>query len=527
MIKQDKIYRSLLLFATGAALTLFASVSLTSCTDNFEDLNTNKTKLTTLTDKELPFLFSRAQQQASYAGGTYQVAQNLFADLYAQYFATSATYFPSDRYVMRFDWVQNHWRPIYTQVVPQLKTVMENTDAASAERALADIMWVFAFHRLTDYYGPIPYFDAGEPARSVKYDPQDKIYDDFFKRLTAATAILNGKKAERPYGNFDLLYRGDVNKWIKFANSLRLRLALRISKVDPVRAKAEAEAAVAGGVMTELIDDAYMFKTEQGNDHNGLGRIAIWNEFRMSASMESILKGYEDPRIGVFFQPASTGGTFEGLRNGLNPAQLAGANDVHSNVGRRWVTGGGSAWASQLVVPQNIMHAAESYFLRAEGALNNWNMGGTAKQMYDMGINMSMRQWGITDAAAIEGYTSSTKTPVAPGDLLNSPALSNIPIAWSDGASEAIKREQVGTQKWLALFPDGIEAWAEFRRTRFPKLYPVANSDNAELPAGTFIRRIPFIDLEKNTNGSAVNAAIPLLGSQGDKASTPLWWDKN
>jgi len=103
-----------------------------------------------------------------------------------------------------------------------------------------------AFHKVTDYWGPIPYFQAGIPATSVPYDAQDKIYDDFFKRLTAAVTVLKGKPAgSTAYGAYDLIYGGKVASWIKFANTLRLRLALRISKVDPSRAKAEAEAAVA------------------------------------------------------------------------------------------------------------------------------------------------------------------------------------------------------------------------------------------------------------------------------------------
>ncbi|GAA4446519.1 SusD/RagB family nutrient-binding outer membrane lipoprotein [Nibrella saemangeumensis] len=522
----NKLHISLKQLA-GAGMVAGATILMAGCTDKFEELNTNKTKLTTLGANEYPYLFSRAQQQASYSDGTYQIAQNLFADLYSQYFATSATYFPSDRYVMRMDWLPGHWNPIYTQVVPQLKTLLDQTDKASAENALAKIWWVMAFHRLTDYYGPIPYFKAGEPGRSVAYDPQDKIYEDFFKKLDEATTVLKGKTAEKPYGNFDLIYKGDVNKWIKFANTLRLRLALRVSKVTPAVAKTQAEAAVAGGVMTDIADDAWMVKNLAGSDHNGLGRIAVWNEFRMSASMESVLKGYADPRIGIYFQPATTTNTFEGLRNGLTPAQLGEAinsNNANSNVGTRWVSGSGAAWTSNLTVPQNIMHAAEAYLLRAEGALNGWNMGGTAQAMYEKGIEMSMRQWGITAADAITAYINSDKTPIAPEDGLKSPALSNIPVKW--GATEAVQREQIGTQKWLALYPDGLEAFAEFRRTRFPKLYPIANSDNADLPAGTFIRRIPFLDVEKQTNGAAVKAAESLLGGP-DKVSTPLWWDKN
>ena len=509
------------------SLAALSVLGFTSCTDKFDELNTNKTKLSVLGTTEYPYLFSKAQSSSSYAFWRYQVAQNLFADLYSQYYATSATYFPSDRYVVRMDWLQWHWIPVYTEVVPQLKTLLDQTDKASPENALASIMWVYTFHRVTDYYGPIPYFKAGEPAATVAYDAQDKIYDDFFKRLDAATAILKTKTGAKPYGSFDLLYGGDATKWIKFANTLRLRLALRISKADPARAKTEAEAAIAGGVMTDTADDALMTKSLNGDDFNGLAGISVWNEFRMSASMESVLKGYDDPRIGVFFQPASSTKTFEGLRNGLLPAQLneaANSNDNNSNVGTRWVTGAGAAWNGQKTTSQDIMHASEAYLLRAEGALNGWAMGGTAQAMYEKGIEMSMKQWGITDAAKVAAYTASAKTPMAPGDALKSPAMANIPVKW--GGSEAIQREQVGTQKWLALFPDGIEAWAEFRRSRFPKLYEVANSENADLPKGTFMRRIPFLTLEKQTNAGAVKDAESLLNGP-DKVSTPLWWDKN
>ncbi len=497
-----------------------------SCTENFEELNIDKTKLASLGSNEYPFLFSKAQSSASYAFWRYQVAQNLFSDLYAQYYATTATYFPSDRNVIRMDWMQWHWRPIYTDCVPQLKVLLTETDANSPENALASIMWVYAFHRLTDYYGPVPYFQAGEPLASVPYDAQSEIYDDFFKRLTDAVKVLETNKSATPYGSFDLIYGGNVEKWIKFTNTLRLRLALRISNVDAARAKSEAEAAVAGGVIENISDDAYIFKTEAGEDVNGLSGISVWNEFRMSAAMESALKGYSDPRIGIYFQPATDNGDYNGLRNGLTPAQLGEAinsNNANSNVGTRWVTGSGSAWARVGPTPQNILHAAEAYFNRAEGALKGWNMGGTAEELYNKGIQASMNQWGITDNAAIQAYINSTATPTAPGDYLNSPALNNAPVKWSGDA--ATQKLQIATQKWLALYPDGMEAWADMRRAKLPVLYPVANSENASIPNGQRPRRIPFIDYEKTTNGEAVSAAASLLGGP-DEAMTPLWWDK-
>lgn len=497
-----------------------------ACTGNFEAINTSKTELTSLTKTEIPYLFARAQQQASYVAGTYQTAQNLFADLYAQYFATTTPNFQSDRYFMHRTWIEAHWNPIYTQVVPQLKTLFEQTNPASSEYALASIWWVFSFHRLTDYYGPVPYFDAGIVANSVKYDSQSEIYDDFFKRLAAATTVLQGKTSEKPYGTYDLLYAGNVSKWIKFANTLRLRLALRISKIDPLRARTEAEAAIAGGLMNASDDDAMLVKSLTSEDYNGLATISGWGEFRMSASMESVLKGFNDPRMAIFFQPAYGTGTFEGIRNGLGSSELThflNTNDNNSNIGTRWIinTGSGSSWNRQLAVYQDIMHAAEAYFLLAEATLNGWTTGGTAQSFYEKGIETSMAGWGI-NGAAVTNYISSTNTPIAPADQQNSPALSNIPVSW--GTNESIQREQIGTQKWLALYPDGMEAWAEFRRSGYPKLYHVVNSVNDDVPTTAFPKRIPFLLLEENSNTEAVKAAVALLGGP-DKASTPLWWD--
>lgn len=509
---------------------LATSASLWSgCTSKFAEINTSKTAITAVTSTEIPYMFSRAQQQASYAAGTYQTAQNLFADLYAQYFATTTPNFQSDRFFMHPTWINNHWNPIYTQVVPQLQAVFNNTDAQSSQYALANIWWVFAFHRLTDYYGPIPYFDAGKPANSVKYDAQKDIYDDFFKRLSAATTVLKGKTSETPYGSYDIIYAGNVSRWIKFANTLRLRLAMRISKVDPTRAKTEAEAAIAGGLLSDAADNALMSKNLTGSDYNGLSTISGWGEFRMSATMESFLKGYEDPRIGIYFQPAFSTKTYEGLRNGLGPNELTdplNTNDNNSNIGDRWIknTGAGSSWAQQYATKQDIMHTAEAYFLVAEAALNGWSTGGvTAQQAYEKGIRASMEGWGIT-GTTVDTYVNSTKTPVAPQDQQKSPAITTIPVKW--GATEAIQREQIGTQKWLAVYPDGQEAWAEVRRSGYPKLYNVVNSVNTDLPTTAHPRRIPFLLLEKQTNNDAVTAAVTLLGG-ADNAATPLWWDKN
>lgn len=500
--------------------------SLPSCTKKYGETNIDKNSIAEIGASELPFLFSGAIESVPWSD---QVAQNLFADQYAQYFACNVTYFASDRLVMVMDWVENHFAPIYTRVVPQLQTIFEKTEENSAEHALAEIWWVYAFHRVTDYWGPIPYFNAGVPGSSVPYDPQDKIYDDFFKRLDAAVTVLQDKTGETPFGSYDVMFGGSVPKWIKFANTLRLRLALRISKADPARAKTEAEAAYAGGVFTSSPeDDAYVLKNN--NDNNRISVMSDWNEFRMSAAMESVLKGYNDPRTPEYFIPAVETGTFEGLRNGLSIAQLGAAANkasANSHVGPRWSSPAAGGIASFLSTSQIVMTAAEAYFLRAEGALLGWSMGGTPKELYEAGITNSMKQWGVTDNTAILNYINGTTLPVAPGDYLNSPAMTNVPVKFN-AANAAVQREQIATQKWICLFPDGAEAWAEYRRSHLPKLYPVANSDNPDItnPATQWIRRIPFLLSEKISNGAEVEKAAALLGG-ADKITTPLWWDKN
>jgi len=521
----------------GSIALLCSIVLVMSCTDKFEEYNTNKNKLSQLEPSQLPFLFSKAQSTATNNGWNYQIAQNLFHDQYCQYFSNTTTYFPSDRLVIRMDWIRAAWNPIYTEVVPQLQTILEKTDPSSIEHALADVMWVYTFHRLTDTWGPVPYFNAGVAGVGVPYDAQDVIYDDLFKRLSAAITILEAHPGEQPFGNFDLIYYDPdkptvptSDRWKKFANTLRLRLAVRISGVDPGRAKTEGEAAAASGTLTTSpIDDALITRSKNGDDFNGLS-IMDWNEFRMSSTMESVLKGYDDPRMPIYFLPAVTTGDYEGLRNGLTSADMAAPlnkADANSHHGARWSSTTG------LETPSNVMATAEADFLKAEGILLGWNMGGgTAQSHYEDGIRNSMLQWGITDNAVINAYIASANTPIPPGDAQNSPAVSSAPVAF--GATVALQKEQITIQKWLALYPEGVEAWADIRRSRAFKLYPVKHSENSDLPdpadvnipSNNWIRRIPFINDEKLTNGAEVTRAVPLLNGP-DNIATPLWWDVN
>jgi hypothetical protein len=447
---------------------------------------------------------------------------NAFADLYAQYFAVTQTSFASDRFDITQARVQRHWEYVYVNTMPSLLTIIKETksDETKAMNAIARIFKVLILSRLTDYHGPIPYTKIGSSEKTIAYDSQKDIYYDFFKELTEAEAVLKANVNQPSYGSTDIIFSGDNKKWLKFANTLRLRLALRISKVEPAKAKVEAEAAVANGVMTDVADDGYFITTPQRR--NPLGHISGWNEFRMSQTIESLLIGWNDPRLPKFFQPAVTDGKYRGLRNGMIPAQQVLPENSYnnaSNLADRYTP------IEANTTPMPVMRAGEAYLLRAEGALNGWNMGGTAAELYAKGIEMSMKTNGITDMTVINNYINGTSLPSAPGGYFNTPALTDIPVKFS--TDPAKQREQIGTQKWLALFPDGMEAWAEVRRSGYPKRYNVINSDNPDVPVGKFVRRINFLDYDKARNGNAAIEAEPLLGAGGDKASTPLWWDKN
>ena len=503
-------------------MLLLLVTTLFSCTKDFDELNTDKTKLTELDAVGVNNAFAAAQYRAIQA--SWQTFQSLFSDLQSQYFANVAINFPSDRNVMVGSWLNGAFNGFYSSAIPPLLGVLDNTKPGGPAAnpgiyAVAQIWKVQAYLPRTDYRGPIPYSKVGSGEKSVEYDSQEAIYKDFFAILKQAVADLQPLRGTTlALGANDQVYGGNVDKWIRFANSMRLRLALRVSAVDPALAKSEAEAAVTAGVLTSNADDALLKVTT--NSLNPMCQATAWNEFRMSAAMESVLKGYSDPRMTQMFDPAASSGQYKGLRNGYSQVQLGQAENgpnANSNVATRFLPD------NQFSTPFLIMYAAESWFLRAEGALNGWNMGtGTAQSFYESGIRTSMASWGFT-GAAVDAYIASTAKPVALTDAVRTPALSDITVKWE--TTPAKQREQILTQKWIANWPNGHEAWAEYRRTGFPKLYPRLNSDEPLVPGNAVIRRTPYTSGEIATNPKGVTSGVTKLGG-ADNPTTRLWWNK-
>ncbi len=175
-----------------------------------------------------------------------------------------------------------------------------------------------------------------------------------------------------------------------------------------------------------------------------------------------------------------------------------------------------------------LMTSAEVFFLRAEAALRGWTGAGDAQSNYEMGISTSFTQHGVAgDAGAYIADNASTHLDyVDPVDASNNiAAMSNITIAWEGGATNEANLERIITQKWIAMFPDGQEAWSEFRRTGYPKLFPpVANNSGGTIDTNIQVRRLPFPASQRSTNAQGVEQARSLLGGD-DNGGTRLWWD--
>lgn len=540
------------------SMILGAMIGVTSCTDNFEQINDDPNGLN---PSQVP-VESRFTQpmQSIYLNFQnrdyeYQLQQNLNADLYSGYLANPTPFGGNNNnstYALNDGWNNMAFKAGILYVMKPVSQIIASATEMGYKDyiALAKIIRVAAMHRVSDIYGPLPYSKAMQGGQSVPYDSQESLYDQFFAELEESVNALTDfvdndpAAAEQRIVQFDQMCEGDYVRWIRFANTLRLRLAMRIVKVDPIKAKTIAEAAVAQkyGVLTSA-DKNIEVKSEKLT--NPLQVISFaYGDIRVGASYVSILSGYNDPRLAATVLPVGwfekggkptdildnkgmpTGniGKFVGIRQGaIIPDK--------SNYEMYSVINMDKKDKSSMRYPLPIMKVAESYFLRSEGALRGWNMGGTAKELYEAGIQVSFDDYGISPdkysayVANNSGVAADYVDPFNTGN--NIAGLNKVTVMWDEAASNEIKLQKIITQKWIAMFPEGQEGWSEFRRTGYPKLFPVVdNRSNGEIPEGEFIKRLPFTLDERNTNLEAVEEARKLL-SGPDNAGTRLWWDVN
>lgn len=538
-----KRYRSGLLVAAAALVT-----GMSACTKNFELYNTDNTGVT---DGQLGpdfnslglYLKSAQMSILNFSGGgdpnSYQVQQNLNADCFSGYFMTPNPFSSSNNtnYGLVPGWNGEAYKVGYLNVMsPVAKLQKSGIDKNfPAVWAVAQVVQVTAMSRVTDIYGPIPYSHVGEGGSTVPYDSQQDIYKQFFLQLDNAAASLRaqingGAALPFDFSGFDVVYSGNFAQWLRYTNSLRLRLAMHISKVPAAAALAKSEAEKAldpanGGIITDNADN--MTVKVLGDFTNPLVFIAKnWADIRIGASIQCYLTGYNDPRVSRYMDKATDAdpalkGKYVGIRIGSQVDKPK--YQTYSSLN----TEDGANPAFNLKTSMQVMTAAEVYFLRAEAALNGWNnAGGSAQQLYEQGVNTSMAQWQVSAPGYLNNDTSVVATYVDPKNKDNNFTIKNpITIKWNEAASPAQKLERVITQKWMAMFPEGQEAWTEFRRTGYPKLFPVVNNKSGNtISTDLQIRRLPFPQNEYNTNPATVADAVKLLNGP-DNGGTPLWWD--
>ena len=476
------------------------------------------------------------QADGTSVANRYQTAYNLAADCWSGYFGQNNNWGGPNNlnYFLKDGWVASSYTESYSTVVPLWQDLKGKTETQFPEVfALAQILKISAWHKATDMFGPIPYKEAGKGLITVPYDSQEEVYKAMFKELSDAIEVLtkyadNGNSKLLP--NADAVYAGDVHKWVVYANSLMLRLAMRVYYADAALSKKYALQAVnhSYGVMKTKDDEAKMERGASLEFKNNLDvLINQYNECRMGSSMLAYLGGYQDPRLPKYFNTSTvsqavTVGTY-GKYSGVPTGHDVSSNDAFRDSSRPAITS---------TTPTYWMRASEVYVLLAEAALHGFAVGGTAESLYEKGIEMSFEENGIA-SSEVADYMSSGLKPSAysfhltnPGVNVDVPAVTQATTEWSGTDEE--KLEKIMIQKWIALYPNGQEAWTEYRRTGYPKLHSVVtNYSNGEVDSEVGIRRMRF-PTNKSTSAEDIanlESSRKLLRGGLDKAGTRLWWD--
>ena len=510
--------KKILNIVLAAAVTPF----LCCCTDNFEEYNTNPYEPHSLNP---PMLFAtmittgiNVQQNDN------QMIDQMVAGPFSGYLTMANSWGGSNfnTFNQTESWNQIPFNTPFEKFYSNYFKLETATGGKGHYWAMAKLLRVNTMLRVTDCYGPIPYSQVANGKTAVAYDSQEDVYKHMFEDLDYVIQMLGEFVDEvgglKPLEGYDPVYNGDYNKWMRFANSLKLRLAVRISNVSPELARTKAEEAVKStrGLIDTNDNNAYV---GVGAEPNPLWLVASsWGEIRINATIASYMKGYSDPRSAVYFTTSKLGGDspYMGMGSGLEGVKPA--------------TYSGYSMPNYEQKDDMLMFcAAETAFLRAEGALRGWDMGGSARDFYEQGVKLSFDQRKVSGAD--EYLANAVAVPEPFVDPVN-PAKCNytpktkITIAWNEGASTEEKLERIITQKWIANFPLGFEGWADYRRTGYPEVFPsVSNLSNGVIDTNRQLRRLPFPLSEKQGNSANVSAAVSMLGGP-DTGATDLWWAK-
>lgn len=469
-----------------------------SCTHNFEEINTNPAMIQAENLKaEMLLTWSLKHSAFEYFGPNTPWSIREYAG-YVAYEETGDIFLPCDC-ANPF----NYYRRFIVNLNELIRLASSNP-RKSNQVAIARIWNAFLYQRITDAYGDIPYGEAAkDPANVINqpvYESQASIYQDLLNELKEAAQMLSDSPDQISVGNADIIYKGNPELWRRFANSLRLRMAMRVRYADETLAGQHIQDVITAPLLENNSHNAIL-KTLPPGGSTPAGNVnpvynsglAGANPIRFGFPISEVMIQHNDPRLPIY-AVASTDGV-SGYKG--RPIQLEGEEE------RGYYNRTNTAEIGPLltgpIADIVIMNSAEVYFLRAEAALTGLSAE-NAQQMYNNGIRQSMNQVGIGEAS--DAYSS---TPM---------------VAYSGTEEERLGK--IILQKYIAIYPNATEAWAEWRRTGYPRIWvgSMKGTTNGQIP-----RRMTYPIDEFGKNEENLRAAINLLPG-GDGFLSKVWWDK-
>lgn len=470
---------------------LLAIISLVACTKDLSNINTNPNSPI---DAQPSLLFRKILfdygEQMSFEGFD---AGNLLG----QYF-TMIDFNNFDRHALAEPlYAGNPWPILYKNLRDNeiLLKKAEQNSIFLVYKGPALVMKAYMTATLTDLYGDVPYSEGlkgKEAVFSPKYDKQEDIYlaeNGILKNLENAIIAMETYSGTAKLDG-DIVYNGNLQNWIRFANSLRIKFLMRIS--GKINVATQLQAIYSSGEYINSNDQNATFKFSASQPNNfriTTARVGDYNLYIMSKTAEEILKSYNDPRIALFYRPtASNPANFTGLQNGPDAASSPVTLSDYSLTGRIFREDGAN-------LKYNYMTAWETNFFLAEAAQKGL-ITALPKTLYDLAVNQGFEYWNV---------------PIPANYLTVGPAAYN-PIS-----ADALKL--IITQKWIPNTINGYEGWIEYRRTGFPELKPVLASRNN----GLFPVRMPYPQEEAALNGD--NYQIAAAATNNNSINTKVWWD--
>lgn len=502
-------------------------VSFSACTDQFEEVNTNVNR-PTIEQAAPDMLLTNSIESMTDRVHEIFLGHEMGSS-WVQHMA-KVQYTDEDRYIPRVSVINNTWTSFYAASGQDVATIIDVAEAKDLKnyKGIAYVLKAYITSVLTDLYGDIPYSEAwkGSAAEAIVspvYDTQESIYTDLVAKLKEANDLLSVDNEEV---TGDILFNGDIVKWKKFANSLRLRLLLRMSSKKSVAADMQAivSSPATYPIFASNADNAALkYLGSAPNNHPINENRKSRDDHRVSKTLIDMLyKEVDSPdyRVSIYANLAEGTNDYAGIPNGLRSSDAAN----YDGNGLKNTSKIGSFY-TQPSTPGMLMSYAELQFILAEAAHKNYISGGEekAEEYYTKGIEASYYQNASYFTDILEEEWSSTFVSwgwkEAEMSILDY-ALADFMEYGGYAYDAAHAMELIGTQKWVALFDQGLQANFEWRRIGYPVLVAPADADNQrKIPVRVF-----YPSDEYSRNKTNVEAAVARQGK--DDLNTKVWWNK-